>query len=291
MRQFLSAVVPDVALDVTLSTDASGKATVALGPGSLPPWVKVKPLDGGDLEIAADEVRLEIDVDDGANAGADARLSFLTKFKAADSDDNNYVEKSEPTKDKDYPSPLVGLFDLIDRDGDGKLDRKKIENFVDCQARAARDRMSLTASDQGRPIFSVLDLDLDRDRRLREVRATAARMTTWDRNGDGRIAADEIPHHYQLTIAQGQLGATGGQGVVAFNPMGQTPPKPAVEGPSWFRRMDRNRDGDVSAREFRGPKSQFDRLDRNKDGLIDAAEAAATVSASTKPSNPGPGGK
>jgi hypothetical protein len=41
--------------------------------------------------------------------------------------------------------------------------------------------------------------------------------------------------------------------------------------------MDRNRDGDVSSREFRGPKAQFERLDRDKDGLIDAAEAAAST--------------
>jgi hypothetical protein len=38
--------------------------------------------------------------------------------------------------------------------------------------------------------------------------------------------------------------------------------------------MDRNRDGDVSAREFRGPKAQFNRLDRDGDALTDAAAAA-----------------
>jgi hypothetical protein len=39
--------------------------------------------------------------------------------------------------------------------------------------------------------------------------------------------------------------------------------------------MDRNRDGDVSPREFFGPASAFERLDRDRDGLIDATEAAA----------------
>jgi len=37
--------------------------------------------------------------------------------------------------------------------------------------------------------------------------------------------------------------------------------------------MDRNRDGDVSHREFLGPRTQFDRLDRDRDGLIDPEEA------------------
>ena len=46
--------------------------------------------------------------------------------------------------------------------------------------------------------------------------------------------------------------------------------------------MDRNHDGDVSRREFLGPRDQFDRLDRDKDGLIDPDEARAAVAAKTR---------
>ena len=38
---------------------------------------------------------------------------------------------------------------------------------------------------------------------------------------------------------------------------------------------DRNRDGDVSRREFLGPREEFYRLDQDKNGLIDAGEAEA----------------
>ena len=38
--------------------------------------------------------------------------------------------------------------------------------------------------------------------------------------------------------------------------------------------MDRNSDGDISRREFLGPRADFERLDGNHDGLIDAEEAA-----------------
>ena len=51
----------------------------------------------------------------------------------------------------------------------------------------------------------------------------------------------------------------------------RTATKPA--GPAWFRKMDRNGDGDVSPREFLGTPEDFKRIDADGDGLIDAREA------------------
>ena len=223
LRRFLAKVTPDIELVVTLSPDASGTATVAVAGSdskALPPWAKVKQLGGGDLEIAIDEIRLEIHVDDGAGAVADAKRSFMAQFEAGDTDNNGYLEKSELTKDKDHPSPLTSLFDILDRDGDGKLYPKEMSEFVDRQAEAARDRMVLTASDQGRAIFSILDLNRDRRLGIREIRGTLDRVATWDRDGDGRINADEIPHHYQLTLARGHLAGMGNVGIAVSNPRG-----------------------------------------------------------------------
>jgi len=42
--------------------------------------------------------------------------------------------------------------------------------------------------------------------------------------------------------------------------------------------MDRNRDGDLSPREFLGPRTAFDRLDTDGDGLVDAREAERAIS-------------
>ena len=136
-------------------------------------------------------------------------------------------------------------------------------------------------------IFSILDLNRDRRLGLREVRGTPGRVSSWDRDGDGRIAADEDPPPVTTSpSAGGSSRGIGNPGLVAVSAARTSRPPEPIAGPSWFRRMDRNRDGDVSAREFRGPRPQFDRLDRDQDGLIDPAEAAAagaTASAAPKP--------
>jgi hypothetical protein len=53
------------------------------------------------------------------------------------------------------------------------------------------------------------------------------------------------------------------------------PLPPPAQGPLWFQKMDRNRDGDVSRREFLGSDEQFRKIDTNGDGLISREEAEA----------------
>jgi Ca2+-binding EF-hand superfamily protein len=289
LRRHLSRITPDLELGVNLPARPGGESTIAVAgsggiAGTLPPGVKVKHLGRGDVEIAVDEVRLEIHVEDGDRDAANAKRGFMAQFEAADKNNDGYLEKKELTEDRAHPSPLAGLFDLLDRDGDGKLYPKEMDAFVDAQAEAARSRLVLSASDQGRAIFAILDLNRDRRLGLRELRGTLDRVASWDRDGDGKITAEEIPHHYQLTLSRGSLSGLGaGQAAVIATSMGPPPPVAAGAGPGWFLKMDRNGDGDVSRREFLGSRAQFDRLDRDKDALLDASEAsAATVAKKEK---------
>ena len=136
---------------------------------------------------------------------------------------------SRSRRSKDH-GPFAALFEAIDRDGDGKLYMKEVDAFVDRQAEAARSQLVLSASDQGRAIFAIVDLNRDRQLGVREIRGAVARASSWDHDGDGRIRSDEIPHHYQLTIGRGQIT---GIGMARFRVAAMESPagKPAAAGP------------------------------------------------------------
>ncbi len=283
LRRYLEKAPRDAILDVALTSDASGRAVARLrgADGGPPAGVKVRQLADGVVELDAGPIRLDIHVDDGAGAADAARKALRAQFDAADGDANGYVESAELTGDNGVPSPLSGLFAVLDRDGDGKLYPRELDEYVAHQAAAARGRLTLTASDEGRAVFGMLDLDRDRQLGAREVLDTFARISACDLDGDGRVTPEEIPHHIQITLARGDLSR-----LVAQSPANAAvaqavvvPPRPRpTAGPAWFRRMDRNRDGDVSRREFLGSREQFERLDCDRDGLIAPAEADAARS-------------
>ena len=278
LRRFLANVTPDLELNISLGGDSSSSSTVAvtgMKGKPLPSGTKVKPLGRGDIEIAVEEVRLEIHIDNAENSVASAKQLFMSQFKTADTDNNGYLERDELTKDENHQSPLLSLFDLLDRDGDGKVYPIEMDSFVETQAEAAKSRMVMSTADQGRAIFAILDLNRDRRLGIREIRETLKRVASWDRDGDKTITDEEIPHHYQLTIGRAGLAGYAVNRIVDLpeSMTNSTAGEPEKPGPPWFRRMDRNHDGDVSRREFLGPRSQFDRMDRDHDDLISPDEA------------------
>ncbi len=247
----------------------------------MPKGTQVRRLADGDIEFAIGQVRLDIHVEDGNAAALDVRRIVQQRFKAADANKDGYLDGKEQATLNAPQSPLAGLSEVIDKDGDGKIYLNELIAFVDRQQEAARSRLVVTTSDQGRAIFGILDLDRDRRLGAREVMRTVNRVMSWDGDGDGRVSADEIPYHFRVAIARSGLAGLTGEGSVntGARSMGTTQAAGPAAGPDWFAKMDRNHDGDVSRREFLGPRDQFDRLDRDKDGLIDADEARAAVAA------------
>jgi Ca2+-binding EF-hand superfamily protein len=291
LRRLLAHPPLEFTIDVAFPNEPSERATIRVAQGnSLPKDAKIRQLADGDVEIALGKIRLDFHVDDRAIAG-EVHRQFTQRFKALDANKDGYLEGKELATLNAAGSPLAGLSSVIDRDGDGKLYLKELVDFADKQVEAARGRLVLDTSDQGRAIFGILDLDRDRRLGAREVMRTVDRVTSWDSDGDGRVSADEIPYHFLVTVTRAGLpgilteAVAPAPGSPAMG-MGRARPSTSLPlGPIWFRKMDRNHDGDVSRREFLGPRSQFDRLDRDKDGLIGPDEAGNDQDATGKPSD------
>jgi Ca2+-binding EF-hand superfamily protein len=197
------------------------------------------------------------------------RRFYVQQFQAADAENKGYVERAK-VMNPQYRF-LLPIFALADRDGDGKLTQRELNAFLDLQAKAALCATGLELTASGRGLFEILDANRDRRIGQRELRSAWSRLAIWDRNGDGLIAPRKLPRQFQLVLGRGQPFRRAGRlagDIASANGV-------SVKGPLWFRKMDKNGDGDVSPREFLGTPEDFRRIDTNGDGLIDPQEAEA----------------
>jgi len=198
------------------------------------------------------------------------------QFSAADQDNNGYLDMNEARR-----SPFGALFKAMDADGDGKLYLKEVLAYFEKQ-KALQDRaraacLTMSIADQGKGLFDLLDKNGDGRLSVREMREAVKLIDKLDQNGDGMLESNEIPRRYAVSARRGPAGGGnyGLGGVVAVSYGGRMgrPVPPPTAGPMWFRKMDRNRDGDVSRREFLGSDELFKKIDLDGDGLISVEEA------------------
>jgi Ca2+-binding EF-hand superfamily protein len=221
-------------------------------------------LDGSDVEIRVRSARGE---------WADALRFYRLRFRVADVDKNKYLDEAEFAN-----LNLPGVpFAMVDQDGDGMIFEQEVVDFLNTQQETSRHQVVLSVTNEGQSLFERLDANYDLRLSPREFREGFERLREWDRNGDGRISAVELAGRFRLTfeMAKPDLFLMPSAPDGGREPASTRPEPSSLSGPLWFRKMDRNRDGDVSRREFLGPLELFDKLDLNGDGLIDASEAAA----------------
>ena len=170
----------------------------------------------------------------------------------------------------------------MDRRGAGKVSLKDVlaylDKIEDLRERAQASCVSLTVGDQGRGLFDLLDTNHDGRLGLREMRQAPQVLGQLDRAGRGYITREDVPRQYQFDVRLGQAGGGPVIANAAILLLGQRPPPPpppTTRGPRWFRKMDRNRDGDVSRKEFLGTDEEFRAIDTDGDGLISPEEARA----------------
>lgn len=229
----------------------------------------VRMLDREGVLLRLEDALLELRRSDGLQAGASLRQALRQQFSEAGGDDETPVEQGEVQGPQRLG--LQAVFALADRNADGKLTRAELDAALSQLDQGSARALLLTITDHGRGLFELLDENGDGHLGLRELRRAWARMAPWDRDGDGQLAADEVPRRVQCVLSRGPAPTLP-------DPRSATAlQRPTPRGPAWFQRMDRNGDGDVSAREFLGRPEDFQRLDADADGLIDAAEAERTT--------------
>ena len=134
----------------------------------------------------------------------------------------------------------------------------------------ASDQISIGAVNDGYAMLPELDPNGDGRFTIRELRTLVDRLKTFDRNGDGSISSDETLPTYRLCIA---LGPHAHQPLSVLR-KGNSTTTPDSSAPEWFTEMDKNKDLDLTRKEFPGTDEQFQKLDRDSDQLISHTEAS-----------------
>jgi Ca2+-binding EF-hand superfamily protein len=191
----------------------------------------------------------------------------------------NFLQFPDPGKgyvtEKDIGGPqfqaIRVLFDMIDRDGDGKMTRAEFDAFEKLQQSFTRLPLNLVYAAPTPSLFQILDANGDGRISVREARQA------WDRLIAMEPAAKDFITRAALQ-PQGALRFGRANEVFAFTTAttySQQPVRQTSRGPLWFRKFDRNGDGEVSRNEFPGSQADFDRIDTNHDGYITLEEAEA----------------
>jgi Ca2+-binding EF-hand superfamily protein len=266
-----------VGIDTTGATDVGIEMIRTGGRSPLASQVqKLATVSLLDLGLTRVELRGSVD-----NAQSDffsslVRQQLLAQFRSADKDRSGYLDKKEANASPVYRD----LFEVMDRDGDGKLYEKEVLAYLDqyakFQKRVNQSCASLAFADVSRGLFDVLDINRDDRLSVREMRGAVRLLKRLDRTGKGYLTRADIPRTYQLTVRGGPAGGFTQASAFAaiYGGYGQGKPKlPPAVGPRWFRKMDRNRDGDVSRKEWLFSEEKFRQIDTDGDGLISVEEA------------------
>jgi Ca2+-binding EF-hand superfamily protein len=191
------------------------------------------------------------------------RETILRLFAAIDIDRNQYLVPAE-AEGRDF---VQRAFRVMDRNGDELVVADEFVEYARLVSMLGSRQFVVTFAAQSQSIFEAIDDSRDGKLSRAELNDFGNRVAAWDTDGNGALTAAEVSRNARIRL-----------GTVPSWPLqagGASAPRQLLGQPLWFTRMDLNRDGFVSRREFLGPVQSFLVLDSGGDALLDPAEAAA----------------
>lgn len=216
----------------------------------------------------------------GTNARSFFTSFLLQRMSLYDEDKNDALSEDEfPQMQQQMASQqIMATFGDVDLNHDEQVTRQELLGYIERDAISTQSRIEVSVKQDGKTLFGLLDGNQDRRLTPRELLSGFEPLADYDLNKDGRLTESELGTEYvmEIGLAQPEALRVGSMNNMMMQPGSSDAVLPGLaglNGPEWFRRMDRNQDNDVSQREFLGPLELFARFDLDADELLSAAEA------------------
>ncbi|HEY8505053.1 MAG TPA: hypothetical protein VIL46_10765, partial [Gemmataceae bacterium] len=269
---------PDLEVSVALGNASQTEVTCRLPDGEREAPHPVRAVEAtGRVTLLAGGQGVELNAVPGRGGNRPVRpaMDLQGLFNAA-------AGKDGFVRDTDLVGPqsqfLRIIFDGADRDADGRLTGPEFDAYFAVQQGFHDLPLVLRHMTRRPSLFQLLDGNDDGRLGVRELRAAWDRLRALEPEPGKGFGPEDLRAQGQIDIGtMGRVQQTAPRDVLAVRPR-----RAPAKGPTWFRKMDRNGDGDVSPSEWLGRPEHFARIDADADALISLAEAEAVSGAAAR---------